>query len=101
MTAHTPGPFVALCINDSAMPYAVVSHSGPHGDVIVGGFMQRDDAVLFSAAPEMREALKAILPELDAEIEQRQHSGNDEYWAGLKALSDQGHAAIAKAEGRA
>lgn len=45
----------------------------------------------------MMDALKALLPEVDAEIEQRQSSGNDEYWLGLKALSDAAHAAIAKA----
>jgi hypothetical protein len=58
------------------------------------------NASLIAAAPEMLAALKALLPEVDAEVEQRQTSGNDEYWQGLKALSDTGHAAIAKAEGR-
>lgn len=52
------------------------------------------------AAPDMLAALKALLPEVDSEIEQRQTSGNDEYWEDLKALSDAGHAAVAKAEGR-
>lgn len=45
-------------------------------------------------------ALKALLPEIDSEIEQRQTSGNDEYWEDLKALSDAAHAAVARAEGR-
>lgn len=49
---------------------------------------------------DMLAALSALLPEIDSEIEQRQTSGNDEYWQGLKALSDAGHAAVAKAEGR-
>lgn len=57
------------------------------------------DARLIEAAPDMLEALKALLPEVDAEIEQRQTSGSDEYWLGLKALSDTARAAIAKAEG--
>ncbi|TRO96749.1 hypothetical protein FKB34_01910 [Glycocaulis profundi] len=41
---------------------------------------------------------RAALAEIDQEIEQRQTSGLDEYWQGLKAISDQGHAALRKAE---
>lgn len=51
-------------------------------------------------AAALLEALKALLPEVDSEIEQRQTSGNDEYWQGLKALSDAAHAAVRKAEGK-
>lgn len=46
-------------------------------------------------------ALERLLPEVDAEIDQRRHSGNDEDWRALKALSDLGHSAVAKAKGTA
>jgi hypothetical protein len=58
------------------------------------------NADLFAAASDMLAALQAMLPEVDEEIEQRKHGGNDEYWQGLQALSDAGHAAVRKAEGR-
>lgn len=43
--------------------------------------------------------LNKILPEIDSEIEQRQHGGNDEDWAALKLLSDEAHAAAREAIG--
>lgn len=52
------------------------------------------------ARPDLLSALKALLPEVDAEIEQRKIGGIAEYWQELKALSDAGHAAVTKAEGR-
>ena len=61
---------------------------------------QEANAALISAAIDLKAALAALLPEIDAEIEQRQTSGNDEYWEGLKALSDAGHAALALSESR-
>jgi hypothetical protein len=51
------------------------------------------------AAPDLLAALVALLPEIDSEIEQRQHGGNDEDWASLQKLSDAGHAAVRKARG--
>lgn len=51
--------------------------------------------------PGLMAALTDALVEIDAEIEQRQYSGSDENWAGLKAISDRGHVAIAKAKGGA
>ncbi len=35
-----------------------------------------------------------LAPAVDAEIEQRQHGGNEEDWAPLQVLSDELHAAI-------
>ena len=55
---------------------------------------------LIAAAPDLLASLKELAEEVDFEIEQRQHSGNDEDWIDLKAKSDRAHAAIAKAEGR-
>ena len=51
--------------------------------------------------PEVQElvaCLRACLIEIDKEIEQRKHSGNDEDWATLAALSDRSHAAVRKVE---
>ena len=58
------------------------------------------NAYLLSAAKEMRAALGAILHEIDIEIDERQTSGLNENWKGLKVLPDAGHAALAKAKGR-
>lgn len=41
-------------------------------------------------AAELLAALQGLLPEIDSEIEQRQHGGNDEDWSGLQSLSDTG-----------
>lgn len=73
-----------------------------HGPVIMESAEERAVAGWNRRAhdADMLAALSALLPEIDAEIEQRQTSGNDEYWQGLKALSDAGHAAVAQAEGR-
>ncbi|RWM29423.1 hypothetical protein [Mesorhizobium sp.] len=60
-----------------------------------------DWARLLTAAPGLLVALKALLPEVDDEIEQRLHGGNAENWQRLKALSDRAHAAVAGAEGHA
>ncbi|TPL40653.1 hypothetical protein [Mesorhizobium sp. B2-4-6] len=71
--------------------------SNPHdvAHAVLQAISSRDEKVGALLA-----ALKALLPEVDAEIEQRQSSGDVEYWQGLKALSDAGHAAIAMAEAR-
>lgn len=66
----------------------------------INGHFGIEVARIIAAAPNVFAALKALLPEIDAEVEQRQTSGNDEYWQGLKALSDAAHAAVRKAEGR-
>jgi len=52
---------------------------------------------LFTGARDLADALKALLPEVDAEIEQRQSGGLAEDWQSLKALSDAGHKALAQA----
>lgn len=52
-----------------------------------------------SAARDLLEVIIDLLEIVDAEIEQRQHGGNDEDWLDLKAKSDRGHAVIAKATG--
>lgn len=62
--------------------------------------LQNAAAYVEQVALEALAALKALLTEVDNEIEQRQTSGLDEYWQDLKALSDAAHAAVASAEGR-
>lgn len=59
------------------------------------------NARLIAAAPDLLDALREALHEINEEIEQRKCSGNDEYWAALQAIWERGDAAIRKAEGRA
>jgi len=87
---HTPGPLVALRINDTAKPYAVINPRGPHGDEIVGGYINEADAHLYAAAPDLLRAAKRALGVLKAQGESVR-PGN-----ALGALD----AAIAKAEDR-
>jgi len=102
---HTAGPFHISGTDDgpgerclhigAAKSVTVLASLNPsHPDTLA-------NAALFVASPDLVTALAALLPEVDAEIEQRQHNGNDEDWQYLKALSDAGHAALAKAEGPA
>lgn len=70
--------------------------TGP-GDLSISGHFGIEGARVIAAAPDAIAALKSLLPEIDAEIEQRRTSGNDEDWHGLKVLADAGHAAVAKA----
>lgn len=70
-----------------------------------GGATMPDDELeaninLIAAAPDLLAALKALVPEIEEEIVQRQVSGNDEEWRNLSDLSDAAVLAIAKAEGR-
>ncbi len=50
-SAHTPGPLVARCINDSPRPFAVINPNSPFGDEIVAGYLSEADAALYAAAP--------------------------------------------------
>ena len=52
------------------------------------------------AAADMLAALKALLPHVAAEIEQRKESGNAEYYADLEAAEALAIDAIMKAEGK-
>jgi hypothetical protein len=51
-----------------------------------GGETKTEEIPHKNAIPEL---LKRCMAIIDHEIEQRQHGGNDEDWAELKALSDQ------------
>jgi hypothetical protein len=55
-------------------------------------------ALLADTVASLVESLRSCLAEIDHEIEQRKHSGNNEDWAALSALSDRGHAAIRAVE---
>jgi hypothetical protein len=92
---HTSGPWLV----DNRRADIVRSASGTVIAVFDNGNKEAN-AALGAAAPDLLDALKGLLPEVDAEIEQRQHSGNDEYWQGLKKLSDAAHFAVIKAEAR-
>src|SRR5690606_34999824 len=105
-TAHTPGPWeVGYDINtpNPGLNYnRTVTRRWHNSDreVVANGVLFEANAHLIAAAPDMKAALLPLLEVVDEEIEQRKFSGNDEYWQRLQALSDAGHAAIAKAEGR-
>ena len=74
--------------------YALVDHAPHEGTVI-----NFEGGRLLDTGSKLIAALKRILPEIDAEIEQRQHGGNAEDWAGLKALSDDAHIVVREARG--
>jgi len=102
----TPGPWsvsngrLIRVTNTSNSPVVIC---GVHRIGAKGGPKGGDplaNAYLLAAAPDMRDALAALLPEVDYEIETRQNSGNDEYWQPLKKLSDAGHAALSKSKGQ-
>ncbi len=107
----TPGPWVVVNGNRGprqAAAWICTIGNNPGDPAVFSTVLDGDkfvfgdkaaDAHLIAAAPDMLAALKALLPEVDAEIDQRQTSGIDEYWRGLKALSDACHAAVRKAEG--
>jgi len=46
-------------------------------------------------------ALNNLMPEIESEIEQRQQSGDDEYWMPLDALAADARAVLAKVKGGA
>ena len=52
-----------------------------------------------NAAEKMLAVLRLALPHIASEVEQRKHSGNDEYFADLEEVERQMGAAIAMAEG--
>lgn len=61
-----------------------------------------EDGRMLRSSYKLLAALNTLLPEIDAEIEQRRHGGNDEDWKELKRLSDEAHsAAWEAAEGAA
>lgn len=64
-----------------------------------GVLVDFEERRLLNTARRLLTAFSAILPEIDAEIEQRQHGGNDEDWAALQRLSDEAHAAVREANG--
>lgn len=100
---HTPGPWEHRGLTmisgrnvDGCM--FTLANVTPAGDLHNAAECAAN-ARLIAAAPELLAALRALLPDVDHEIEQRKHGGNDEDWQELDALSRAAHAAIAKAEG--
>ena len=102
--AYTPGPWsvsngLLIRVTTTSNPPVVIC--GVYRIGAKGGPKQGDplaNAYLLAASHDMRDALAALLPEVESEIEQRQHSGNDEDWLALKALSEAGHAALKKSK---
>lgn len=98
---HTPGPW--FYTQEGVAAYGIVGqdgHSVVHLSALLNSVGHRDieaNARLIAAAPDLLASLTECLREIDAEIEQRQHSGNDEDWQELQRISNAGHAAMAKA----
>ena len=108
MPAWTPGPWFMEPHADTVN----VSAAGRVGRVEIAaveiGFFsdevnaeQSANAQLIATAPELYDALADLLIDVENEIEQRQTSGNDEYWQPLEAKAKAARAAIAKAHGAA
>jgi hypothetical protein len=76
--------------------YALVDYAPHEGTVInfEGGRLLDNGSKLITLCNK-------LLSEIDAEIEQRQHGGNDEDWAQLKALSDETRDVVREATGGA
>jgi hypothetical protein len=62
-----------------------------------GTLIDFENGRLLRAAPKLLKALANLLPEIDSEIEQRQHSGNAEDWVELQRMSDAAHIAVREA----
>jgi hypothetical protein len=75
---------------------ALVDHA-PHE----GTWINFEAGRLLDAGSKLIAMLNGLLPEVDSEIEQRQHGGNDEDWAQLKILSDEAHHLVRQATGGA
>jgi hypothetical protein len=73
---------------------ALVDHA-PHDGTLIDFEAGR----LIAAGAKLTTILGRILYEIDSEIEQRQHGGNNEDWAHLKILSDEAHALVREACG--
>ncbi len=66
-------------------------------DEPIGTALNEEDAKLIAAAPDLLAAAQAIRDDIESEVEQRQTSGNDEYWQPLKEKLEKLDAAIIKA----
>ena len=110
-TQHTPGPW------KFNQPYIVKANSDPNGScgdsVIaitsntvshvrfaanVASFEDAANARLISAAPELLEALQAMLSAMWNHFEYY-HDGDDDDWTSCELALDKARAAIAKAKG--
>lgn len=89
-TQHTPGPWRAV-LSDSVVPYGYWSVLDAEGYPVGthSGEFDRADAHLVAAAPELLEALEAVLRWIDDYCET----------TGFEAVEAQADAAIAKATG--
>jgi hypothetical protein len=63
----------------------------------LAALVDEEDGRMLRASHKLLAALNTLLPEIDAEIEQRRHGGNDEDWKELKRLSDEAHSAAREA----
>jgi hypothetical protein len=70
-------------------------------EVFEGMGANKDKVPLIKATPKLLRCVSKLLSQIDSEIEQRQHGGNGEDWADLKALSDEAHAVVREAAGGA
>jgi hypothetical protein len=99
--------FVEQVDDSEATFWSLYGHIPGRGVDCIGDFQTRAlaEEMLARINPPAQEkllsSLQALLVVVDAEIEQRQHSGNDEDWASLKALSDGVHAVVREGNGGA
>lgn len=115
---HTPGPWVVTGVSmttgnvsvgmkEHRIVIAEVTNAASFGDMLAGamkrgggGFDQADchtqyaNARLIAAAPEVLEALKGLLSDIEEYQEINKLGGKDNHWQVIS------RAAIAKAEGR-
>lgn len=96
--AHTPGPWKAIRADPPFSHWAVEATSDGYTATLCssdGIGLNKSDAHLIAAAPELLEALKACAEQLDGALGASSRPGSDSYdtW---KAAID----AITKAEGR-
>lgn len=106
-TTHTPGPWTvetqwASDVDDNQFPFA---HwiAGPEGEQIAEQILEKPDAHLIAAAPDLLAALKAIRTYCSPHMEcTNQCNGGDEGPCDCEGICPRNvvDAAIAKAEGR-
>jgi hypothetical protein len=66
-----------------------------------GTLIDFEDGRMLRVSEKLLATVRKLLPEIDAEVEQREHGGNAEDWNALKCLSDEAHAVVREATGAA
>lgn len=85
---HTPGPWTAALVGDGGGKGLYELQAGVH---TLGEYMHEDDARLAAAAPDLLEALKGLLADIEDYQRINKLGGEDNHWQVIA------RAAIAKA----